>query len=253
MHSISRVEFLGIFFDQYENSAHFLKDLLKARKFATGFVVTPNVDHINRLHAARPHPEFVAAYRSASAIINDSKILETLARLVGIKIPAIPGSDITSEIFGWLDPGARVLLLSSSNSVLNVLSRQYPEIVFDQFAPPQNLINSPAAMDRCALFAAQGHYDFVFIGIGSPQQEIVALRIATVRKDPMMIFCVGASLDFLTGEARRAPIWVRKIGCEWLHRLAQNPRRLWKRYLFSGPYIFIIFAKWAAHTLRRPK
>jgi exopolysaccharide biosynthesis WecB/TagA/CpsF family protein len=56
--------------------------------------------------------------------------------------------------------------------------------------------------------------------------------------------CIGASIDFLTGKQRRAPLWVQKAGLEWLHRLLSDPRRLTSRYLIECPRIFyLIWAK----------
>jgi UDP-N-acetyl-D-mannosaminuronic acid transferase (WecB/TagA/CpsF family) len=49
---------------------------------------------------------------------------------------------------------------------------------------------------------------------------------------------VGASLDFLTGNEKRAPEWIQQMSLEWLYRLAQNPRRLARRYLVRGPRFF---------------
>jgi N-acetylglucosaminyldiphosphoundecaprenol N-acetyl-beta-D-mannosaminyltransferase len=54
---------------------------------------------------------------------------------------------------------------------------------------------------------------------------------------------VGASFDFAAGRVKRAPRWIQKIGFEWLFRLVQNPRRLWKRYLFSNVFFFFILVK----------
>jgi exopolysaccharide biosynthesis WecB/TagA/CpsF family protein len=52
--------------------------------------------------------------------------------------------------------------------------------------------------------------------------------------------CIGASIDFLTGKQRRAPVWVQKAGLEWLHRLLSDPRRLASRYLIECPRIFYL-------------
>ena len=58
--------------------------------------------------------------------------------------------------------------------------------------------------------------------------------------------CVGAALDFLSGRAERAPVWMRRAGFEWLHRLVSEPGRLWKRYLVTGPKVFSLFSEWRA-------
>ena len=52
--------------------------------------------------------------------------------------------------------------------------------------------------------------------------------------------CIGASLLFLTGDLRRAPVWMQRARLEWLHRLVQEPRRMWRRYLYEGPKILRI-------------
>jgi hypothetical protein len=52
--------------------------------------------------------------------------------------------------------------------------------------------------------------------------------------------CIGAAVNYLTGIERRAPQWMQRAGLEWLFRLLQNPRRLAKRYLVRGPFIFLL-------------
>jgi N-acetylglucosaminyldiphosphoundecaprenol N-acetyl-beta-D-mannosaminyltransferase len=65
--------------------------------------------------------------------------------------------------------------------------------------------------------------------------------------------CVGASLDFIGGRVNRAPLWMRTARLEWLHRLASEPKRLWKRYLLEGPKIFWLWAKWMATSRNQAK
>jgi N-acetylglucosaminyldiphosphoundecaprenol N-acetyl-beta-D-mannosaminyltransferase len=78
-----------------------------------------------------------------------------------------------------------------------------------------------------------------------PQQEILANHIANHPSARGVGLCVGASIDFLTGKQRRAPVWVQKAGFEWLHRLLSDPRRLARRYLIECPRIFyLICLKW---------
>jgi UDP-N-acetyl-D-mannosaminuronic acid transferase (WecB/TagA/CpsF family) len=77
------------------------------------------------------------------------------------------------------------------------------------------------------------------LAIGSPQQEIIAQRLKERGIARGLALCVGASINFLTGIEKRAPLWMREAGLEWLYRLTKNPRRLWKRYLVRGPKIFL--------------
>jgi len=75
--------------------------------------------------------------------------------------------------------------------------------------------------------------DVLWIGIGAPRQDILAHRLRSAQAAPV-VACIGATFDFVAGSKTRAPAWLRAVGCEWLYRLAQEPRRLWRRYLIGN-------------------
>jgi N-acetylglucosaminyldiphosphoundecaprenol N-acetyl-beta-D-mannosaminyltransferase len=74
----------------------------------------------------------------------------------------------------------------------------------------------------------------IWVGLGAPKQDIMAARLRELDAAPA-IFCVGAAFDFVAGTVTRAPLWMRRSGLEWLHRLLSEPRRLWRRYLIGNP------------------
>jgi N-acetylglucosaminyldiphosphoundecaprenol N-acetyl-beta-D-mannosaminyltransferase len=76
--------------------------------------------------------------------------------------------------------------------------------------------------------------DIIWVGISTPKQERFMHRYLH-RLDTTIMFGVGAAYDFHTGRIQDAPQWVKTIGMQWLHRLMQDPRRLWKRYLRNNP------------------
>jgi exopolysaccharide biosynthesis WecB/TagA/CpsF family protein len=77
----------------------------------------------------------------------------------------------------------------------------------------------------------------VFVGLGCPRQEIWAFENRVELGLPVV--AVGAAFDFFAGNLDRAPAWMQKAGLEWLFRLRQEPRRLWRRYLILNPaYLF---------------
>lgn len=76
--------------------------------------------------------------------------------------------------------------------------------------------------------------DIVLLGMGSPRQEELAAAWSRVGK-PRVWWCVGALFEYASGHRARAPVWIRRIGLEWLFRLALEPRRLWRRYLIGNP------------------
>jgi len=76
--------------------------------------------------------------------------------------------------------------------------------------------------------------DIVLVGMGSPRQEEHAIEW-NARGKPRVWWCVGALFEYWSGTRKRAPVWMRRVGLEWLFRLALEPGRLWKRYLIGNP------------------
>jgi N-acetylglucosaminyldiphosphoundecaprenol N-acetyl-beta-D-mannosaminyltransferase len=81
--------------------------------------------------------------------------------------------------------------------------------------------------------------DFLWVGLGAPKQEQwIADHINQINA-PVQIG-VGAAFDFFTGSVQRAPVWMQRVGLEWLFRLLKEPRRLWKRYFLYNT-MFLIY------------
>jgi N-acetylglucosaminyldiphosphoundecaprenol N-acetyl-beta-D-mannosaminyltransferase len=93
--------------------------------------------------------------------------------------------------------------------------------------------------------------DLLFVAMGSPAQERwIASNLA--RAGVRFALGVGGSFDHLSGQARRAPVWMQRAGIEWLHRLMREPRRLWRRYLI-GNTLFIWLVARQAFSGRKQK
>ena len=75
--------------------------------------------------------------------------------------------------------------------------------------------------------------DIIWVGLGCPKQEQFMHRHLD-RLDTTLMLGVGAAFDVHTGRLHDSPAWVKRAGLQWLHRLLQDPRRLWKRYLRSN-------------------
>jgi N-acetylglucosaminyldiphosphoundecaprenol N-acetyl-beta-D-mannosaminyltransferase len=76
--------------------------------------------------------------------------------------------------------------------------------------------------------------DVTWIGLGAPKQELFMAKYLS-RFDTTLMVGVGAAFDMHTGQIKDAPQWVKRLGFAWVHRLMQEPTRLWKRYLKSNP------------------
>lgn len=72
-----------------------------------------------------------------------------------------------------------------------------------------------------------------WVGLGTPKQDWEVARLA--EELPVVAMAVGAAFDFLAGTKPQAPVWMRRTGTEWFYRLASEPRRLTKRYLWGNP------------------
>ena len=236
-----RTPFLGVKFDRLcePQIIEILELVTDATPF--GYIVTPNVDHIVRLsHDSEPAIE--AAYTKAALCVCDSRILSSLARLRGIRLPVVTGSDLTATVLGRvIKPNDRIAVVGGSVDLVERLSIKYPRVDFVHHSPPMGLRGNVAAQTAAARFISEARSRFTFLAVGSPQQELIAARVV---EGTGFGLCIGAALEFLTGDQVRAPKVMRRAGLEWAHRLASDPRRLWRRYLIDGPRIFLLAWRW---------
>jgi exopolysaccharide biosynthesis WecB/TagA/CpsF family protein len=104
-------------------------------------------------------------------------------------------------------------------------------------------IGDDREVQRVVEFVNDHPARFVFLAVGSPRQEIVALRVRQHGGACGIGLCIGNSLNFLAYPESRAPAWIGRLHLEWLHRLMTDPARLWRRYLLDNPAIFGIFLR----------
>jgi N-acetylglucosaminyldiphosphoundecaprenol N-acetyl-beta-D-mannosaminyltransferase len=210
------------------------------------YLVTPNVDHMVRLHKRRSDIAGLAdAYRTAGLCVCDSKVLARLARWRGVDLPVVPGSDLTASIFERIiEDGDHIAIVGGNSTMIEDLKRKYPAIHFSQHCPPMGLMDDAAARTEAAQFIVNQKARYTFLCVGSPQQELIAAEASHIGGGRGMAFCIGAAIDFITGQTKRAPRLARQLGLEWAHRLVTDPRRLWRRYLVEGPAIFVLAYRW---------
>ena len=249
------VEFLDLHFAtmDIDHVAQWVRAALAAPRFR--YVVTPNVDHVVRLHnggAAPWHAAFVAAERDADLCVNDSRILAKLARASGLSLPVVPGSDLTRILIEHGVPaGTRIALIGGSDADAAWLGGRLPNADVRHFTPPMGVRDSAPAQQTIVDFVEAERPDLTLFAIGAPQSEIVAHQIRQRDTAHGVGLCIGASIEFLTGAKSRAPRAIQNLGFEWAFRLISEPRRLWRRYLVEGPPIFAIWWRWrAARTPR---
>lgn len=124
------------------------------------------------------------------------------------------------------------------NSMVSKLMIKYPNLDVRGY---RNGYFSEHEWSNIAKDIDQLQPDIVFIGITSPMKEYL-IDYFLNNKMTSVFMGVGGSFDVLSGEISRAPIWLQKLNLEWLYRVSQEPKRLFKRYFFGNiKFIFKIF------------
>jgi N-acetylglucosaminyldiphosphoundecaprenol N-acetyl-beta-D-mannosaminyltransferase len=206
------------------------------------YVVTPNADHLVRLSRDR---SLRAIYRGAGLCLLDSRVVGGIARIIGLAAPpAVPGSDLTAYLLAnEMRSGERITILGLSAVWLPALIAQYGLEALAHNDPPVGFDRDPAAFEAAVAFVRANPARFIFLAVGSPQQERLAAAVASTGGATGTALCVGASLAFLAGAQRRAPVAMQRLGMEWLFRLATDPRRLARRYLIDSPRIVSLLSR----------
>lgn len=216
-----------------------------------GFVVTPNVDHMIRCHE---DAAFRSRYASADYALLDSRFAARLLRLLkGVQLPVCTGADLTEALFRRvIAPDDRIVLIGGTPEQAAQIGALFGLRNVRHLNPPMGFIMNIETVEQCVDFIeAASPFRFCFLAVGSPQQEMLAALLRQRARARGLALCVGASLNFLTGNERRAPLWMQRMALEWLYRLMQDPRRLWMRYLVRGPRIFSHLRQ-AQVVLRKP-
>ncbi|MEO1040283.1 MAG: WecB/TagA/CpsF family glycosyltransferase [Pseudomonadota bacterium] len=245
------VWFLNSAFDRidFDVALTRIKERDPAKPFA--FAVTPNVDHLVRL---RRDPLFATLYAQAWLTVCDSRVLELIAMLSGEQVEVTAGSDLTEALFERvIQPDDPITVIGGKAEQIEALTARYGLSNLAWCDPPMGLRENPQAIADCAQFIASNPARFVFLCVGSPQQEMIAEACLDRGDCTGVGLCVGASIDFLTGRAVRAPKWMQRSRAEWLHRLLSEPRRMWRRYLVEGPKVLFLWWEWRRARARLRK
>jgi len=119
------------------------------------------------------------------------------------------------------------------------LEKEYPEIVIAGMEPSKFRCLTPSEKQGLTSRIRASGASLLFVGLGCPRQEVFAYEFRDALEMPVL--AVGAAFPFLAGLTPQAPRWMQDRGLEWLFRLASEPRRLWRRYLYLNPaYAFLV-------------
>jgi exopolysaccharide biosynthesis WecB/TagA/CpsF family protein len=248
--AFARSRFLGMPFDRIEQGS--VLQMLKARRCRDPFryLVTPNVDHVIR---TMKDPALLGAYEDAFLSVCDSTPIARLARVLNLHLPLVTGADLTGRLFqSVLNDGDEVTLVAATHEIARALEKAYPRLRFRSLVPPPDVARDPVLVQQCVDFVARQPARFILLAIGAPASELIAYRLAHDPRASGTALCIGAGIEFLLETKKRAPMWMRRAGLEWLHRLGSEPRRLWRRYAYAVLPLARLFASEVMSRSRRP-
>lgn len=238
-----RLDFLGLRYDVCTVAGATSKILARPADAPFAPVVTPNAAHLSRI--AGDPDVFGGPYRNAWLCLNDSRVVEMLARTRGIDLPAAPGSDLVAELFAdpRFDPASPVLLVGGDDALFGAFVAKAGLRAASHFEAPMGLVSDPEALARTVAAIEARPARVTLLAVGSPQQEMIAEELRSRGVARGVGLCVGAAVEFLVGRRNRAPRWMSRAGLEWLYRLLSEPRRMWRRYLVESPAIFRLYLR----------
>lgn len=199
------------------------------------------------LLTALEKPDYAATLR-AMTLLNDGIGIEIAARkLSGSGFPAnLNGTDFVPQLLSRISVPLRIYLLGARQEQVQRaaehIRKAYPS---HTIVGLRNGYFQADETDEICAAVAETKPDLLLVAMGNPRQE----QFIVGNRDKLgatVTMGVGALFDFLSGSVVRAPGWVRAIGCEWVFRLLQEPRRLFRRYVIGIPRFL-----WAIRRLKR--
>jgi N-acetylglucosaminyldiphosphoundecaprenol N-acetyl-beta-D-mannosaminyltransferase len=135
------------------------------------------------------------------------------------------------------------------------LKDRFPSLQIAGSMPSKFRTLIPEERDQMAQEIRESGARMTFAGLGCPRQEVFAYEMRGLLEMP--VIAVGAAFDFHAGLLREASPWMQRYGLQWFHRLLQEPRRLWRRYLpLNAAYLALLFLQWGgiwSPPLKKPQ
>jgi N-acetylglucosaminyldiphosphoundecaprenol N-acetyl-beta-D-mannosaminyltransferase len=223
-----------------------------------GWLITANLDF---LHRCSKDAQARALYAEADLRVADGMPLVWAARFQGDNVPErVAGSSLVLQLAqraavegrsiyllgGKADAAQRAgIEMQARFANLQVAGASSPMVA----SPP-----SDPEVDALVATLVPLQPNILMVGLGSPKQEQLIQKLRLHLPSTFMVG-VGISFSFIAGDLNRAPAWMQKAGLEWMHRMAQEPGRLAKRYLVDDlPFVASLFlSAWKKRRQQQPK
>jgi N-acetylglucosaminyldiphosphoundecaprenol N-acetyl-beta-D-mannosaminyltransferase len=192
------------------------------------------ISNVHTTITAYENEEYRKIQNGGALVLPDGKPLSILSQIRGFKnAERVAGPDLMGELFKESEEkGYKHYFYGSTEETLEQLKLKlkeaYPKLnIVGSYSPP---FKTDVYLERKKILSEINDRgtDFLWIGLGAPKQE----KWMSIHKEKVnaIMIGVGAGFDYFAGNIKRAPIWMRKFSLEWLYRLMQDPKRLFKRY-----------------------
>lgn len=227
----------GVDFDVLDEAQAISRILEESAAGRGGFVITPNVDILRQLR----RPAFRGLAQAADLVLADGMPVVWASRLLRRPLPArVAGSsliftlsraaaaaNVSIYLLGGVEGAAERAAARLSGDGVRVAGWMCPPFGFEGDANELEIIRHALADARPGV---------VYVGLGFPKQERLIVAFCETFPDVWFVGC-GGSIAFAAGDIDRAPTGLQRVGLEWVHRLAMEPKRLARRYLIDDlPY-----------------
>jgi N-acetylglucosaminyldiphosphoundecaprenol N-acetyl-beta-D-mannosaminyltransferase len=187
---------------------------------------------------ARKSDRFRSILNAADLVVPDGMPLVWVGRLQGFPLAKpVCGAALMHDFCRASGPAYRHFFFGGTPGVAEKLAQSLHEehgiVVAGTYTPPFRALTQDEE-EMLASLVEETSPDVLWVGMSCPKQEQWMYEHRHCLKVPLMLG-VGAAFDMNSGNARRAPEWLRGTGLEWLFRLVSEPRRLWRRYLITIP------------------
>jgi N-acetylglucosaminyldiphosphoundecaprenol N-acetyl-beta-D-mannosaminyltransferase len=219
--------------------------LVRTQKGDRLMVVTPNVDHFLRWQESE---DFRNLYSFSDYCLVDGMPLIWLARILrNIRVQRITGVDLSHHLLSKANEyDLPIAIIGGTAAVLEKASKNiektFPSIdLFLTESPSAEELVNEKYLELLSSNLGKRDKKIVLLCLGSPKQETLYLDLNKINSQSGTYLCVGATVDFLAGEKKRAPKLLQSIGLEWAFRFFQEPKRLFRRYFIDNSRVLKYF------------
>jgi len=237
---------------------YILHEIIQAITHRTKLLISPIASQT--LVLAKDNAELKNSLEKFDYLVPDSQwVKRSINWLYGIHLKErVYGPDLMLKTCALAEKQHwRIYLYGTNHQTLSKLKSKllslYPKLKIVQAKPSPYRDMTKEELGKLRNSIHKSGAQIIFIAIGSPKQEVLTTQLTAQGEMDQVFIPVGAAFDFISGVKKQAPKWMGNTGLEWLFRLIQEPRRLWRRYICFGirylPELIKNFAQLIQHFL----